>query len=76
MSRLLGGVAYSILFTSFEAWLVAEAEVCASDTWSADCWRFRELEMRCLTAGACSGGRSPADAAPLIIAPIWLPSNY
>mmetsp|Transcript_7838 Transcript_7838/g.23493 ORF Transcript_7838/g.23493 Transcript_7838/m.23493 type:complete len:345 (-) Transcript_7838:587-1621(-) len=28
MSRLLGGVAYSILFTSFEAWLVAEAEAC------------------------------------------------
>ncbi|EOD18919.1 hypothetical protein EMIHUDRAFT_451271, partial [Emiliania huxleyi CCMP1516] len=27
-SRLLGGISYSILFTSFESWLIAEAEAC------------------------------------------------
>ena len=26
--RLLGGIAYSILYTSFESWLIAEAEAC------------------------------------------------
>ena len=28
VGRLLGGIAYSILFTSFESWLIAEADAC------------------------------------------------
>ena len=27
IGRVLGGIAYSILYTSFESWLIAEAEV-------------------------------------------------
>lgn len=30
IGRLLGGVAYSILYTSFESWLIAEADACGA----------------------------------------------
>ena len=38
--RLLGGVAYSILYTSFESWLIAEADAVGAST------RYSRLQIQ------------------------------